>query len=332
MDLPFISIIIPAKDNNPYLEECISHCKKLDYSPYEIMILPDNPLPINCEDVKVVPTGPVGPSEKRDKGIKIAKGKILAFLDDDAFPSPDWLKNAARHFQNVEVAAVGGPAVTPQSDTLRQKASGFVYSSFLGGGNHRYRYFPTSLRQVDDYPTCNLLVRKSILEALGGFGSLFWPGEDTVLCLNITQKLSKKIVYDPEVVVYHHRRPLFLPHLKQIKNYALHRGYFVKHFPETSLRLSYLLPSLLVGALVGGTVISLFNSFLRVFFLGMVLLYLGLVFLSSMRPKYLGLSLLVFPGIILTHLTYGIFFIQGLLARKLKNGNTLLPGEKERYK
>jgi GT2 family glycosyltransferase len=249
-----------------------------------------------------------------------AKGEILAFLDDDAFPSPDWLKNAAPHFQNEEVAAVGGPAVTPQSDNVKQKASGFVYSSFLGGGNHRYRYFPTSLREVDDYPTCNLLVRKSTLEELGGFGSLFWPGEDTVLCLNITQKLGKKIIYDPGVLVYHHRRPLFLPHLKQIKNYALHRGYFVKHFPETSLKLSYLLPSLWVSALVGGLVISLFHSFMTVFFLSMVLVYLGLVFLSGIRPKDLRLSLLVFPGIILTHLTYGTFFIQGLVVRKLKNG------------
>ncbi|MBA7657477.1 hypothetical protein ES703_65415 [subsurface metagenome] len=213
---------------------------------------------------------------------------------------------------------MGGPAVTPPGDTLRQKASGFVYSSFLGGGNYRYRYLPTSLREVDDYPTCNLLVRKSILEELGGFGSLFWPGEDTVLCLNITQKLGKKIIYDPSALVYHHRRPLFLPHLKQIKNYALHRGYFVKHFPETSLRLSYLLPSLWVGALIGGTVISLFNLFLRVFFLSMVLLYLGLVFLSSIRLKYLKVSLLVFLGIILTHLIYGTFFIQGLMMRRLQ--------------
>ncbi len=315
---PFISIIIPAKDNNPYLEECIAHCKKLDYSPYEIMVLPDSPLPTNWEDVKVVPTGPVGPSEKRDKGIKMAKGEILAFIDDDAFPSPDWLKNAARHFQNKEVAAVGGPAVTPQTDTLKQKASGFVYSSLLGGGNHKYRYFPTSFREVDDYPTCNLLVRKSILERLGGFGSLFWPGEDTVLCLNITQKLGKKIIYDPSVLVYHHRRPLFLPHLKQIRNYALHRGYFIKHYPETSLRLSYLLPSFLVSALAAGIIISLFNSFLRVFFLSMVLLYLGLVLLSSIQPKHLRVSLLAFLGIILTHLTYGTFFIQGLMMRRLQ--------------
>ncbi len=320
MNHPFISIVIPVRNLNPYLEECIAHCQKLDYPDYEIMVLPDSSLSENWEDVTVVPTGRVGPSEKRDKGMEKAKGEILAFLDDDAFPSLDWLKNAAVHFQNKEVAAVGGPAITPPSDTLRQKASGFVYSSFLGGGNHRYRYFSTSLRQVDDYPTCNLLVRKSILEELGGFGSLFWPGEDTVLCLNITQKLGKKIIYDPSVLVYHHRRPLFLPHLRQIKNYALHRGYFVKHFPETSLRLSYFLPSLCVLGLAGGTVISLFSPLIRLLFLIMILLYLIMTFFSTLECKSIKIVFLLFSGIILTHLTYGTFFIQGLLVRKLKNG------------
>jgi len=322
MDYPFISIIIPVKNLNPYLEECIAHCQRLDYPHYEIMVLPDRPHPQNWEDVKVVPTGPVAPSEKRDKGMEKAKGEILAFLDDDAFPSPDWLKNAAPHFQNKEVAAVGGPAVTPPDDTFKQKASGFVYSSFLGGGNHRYRYFPALLREVDDYPTCNLLVRKSILEELGGFGSLFWPGEDTILCLNITQKLGQKIVYDPGVLVYHHRRPLFLPHLKQIKNYALHRGYFVKHFSQTSLRLSYFFPSLWLLGLVGGAVISLFSSLIRLLFLIVILLYLILTFFSTLESKSIKTVFSVFPGIILTHLTYGTFFIQGLLARKLQNGKT----------
>ena len=245
MDSPFISIIIPVKDNNPYLEECITHCRKLDYSEYEIIVLPDEEISQRWEDVIVVSTGPVGPAEKRDIGTEKSQGEILAFLDDDAFPSRRWLKSAVNHFQNKEIAAVGGPAVTPGKDSLRQKASGLVYSSLLGGGTYVYRYIPKEVREVDDYPTCNLLVRKIILEKLGGFKSLFWPGEDTVLCLSITGKLKKKIVYDPEVLVYHHRRRLFIPHLRQVENYALHRGYFVKKFPETSFKLSYFLPSIL---------------------------------------------------------------------------------------
>ena len=318
MDPPFISIIIPVKGDNPYLEECITHCSKLDYPEYEIIVLPDEEISQRWEDVRVVSTGPVGPAEKRDIGMEKSQGEILAFLDDDAFPSQRWLKSAVKYFQNKEIAAVGGPAVTPEKNSLRQKASGLVYSSLLGGGTYVYRYIPKEVREVDDYPTCNLLVRKNILEKLGGFKSLFWPGEDTVLCLNITEKLKKKIVYDPEVLVYHHRRRLFIPHLRQVKNYALHRGYFVKKFPETSFKLSYFLPSIFASGLAVGGILSIITPFIRSIFLTGVLVYLFLVFLSSLSSKNPILILLVFLGIILTHLTYGTTFIKGLIIKRLE--------------
>ena len=318
MDPPFISIIIPVKGNNPYLEECITHCRKLDYPEYEIMVLPDEEICQEWKDVRVISTGAVGPAEKRDIGMGKSQGEILAFLDDDAFPSQKWLKSAVKYFQNKEIAAVGGPAVTPEKNSLRQKASGLVYSSLLGGGTYVYRYIPKEVREVNDYPTCNLLVRKKILKKLGGFKSLFWPGEDTVLCLNITEKLKKKIVYDPEVLVYHHRRRLFIPHLRQVKNYALHRGYFVKKFPETSFKLSYFLPSIFVSGLAVGGILSITTPSIRSIFLTGVLVYLFLVFLSSLSSKNPILILLVFLGIVLSHLTYGTTFIKGLIIKRLE--------------
>jgi len=318
MNYPFVSVIIPVKDNNSYLEECISYCKKLDYPQYEIIVLPDKEISQDWENVRVIPTGPLGPAEKRDIGMEKSRGEILAFLDADAFPSERWLKSAAKYFQNKEIAAIGGPAVTPEGDSLKQKASGLVYSSFPGGGTCTYRYIPKKMREVDDYPSCNLLVRKEILKKIGGFKSLFWPGEDTVLCLNITKKLKKKIIYDPDVLVYHHRRKLFIPHLKQVKSYALHRGYFVKKFPQTSFRLSYFLPSLFVSGLIIGGILSLIVPFIRSIFLTGVLIYLFLVFLSSLSSKNSLLVLLVFSGIILTHLTYGFAFIKGLIIKKLR--------------
>ena len=87
-----------------------------------------------------------------------------------------------------------------------------------------------------------LFVRKSVLDSIGGYRTDFWPGEDTLLCKDIVDNW-KRIVYDPWVVVYHHRRPLFLPHLRQLGRYAFHRGYFCKRFPSNSLKLSYFVPS-----------------------------------------------------------------------------------------
>ena len=110
-----------------------------------------------------------------------AKGEILAFLDDDAYPVKDWLKNAVKNFSDPQVAAVGGPAVTPEEDSDLQKTSGLIYSSVLVSGNFTYRYIPGKRQEVEDYPSCNFLVRKSVMQELGGFNTNFWPGEDTKL-------------------------------------------------------------------------------------------------------------------------------------------------------
>ncbi|MFH0738937.1 MAG: glycosyltransferase [Candidatus Omnitrophota bacterium] len=313
-----ISIIIAVKTWQKNLEECVSRCLELDFPDFEVIILPDYSLQMNLDArIRLIPTGEVTPPKKRDIGIREAKGDIVAFLDDDAYPTKDWLKHAAENFKDESVAAVGGPAVTPDSDSLMQKASGLVYSSGLVSGGFVYRYIPGKRREVQDYPSCNLIVRKAVLKTLGGFNTNFWPGEDTKLCLDITKGMGKKIIYDPEVLVFHHRRSLIFPHLKQIANYALHRGYFVKRYPQTSFKLSYFLPSLFVLSAFAGVILSLFFAPLKITYLAGVLLYLFLVFSASIS-KGLGLFPLVFSGIILTHITYGLYFLRGLALKKLK--------------
>lgn len=352
-----VSIIVAVKKDNLYLRECIESCLKLDYPDFEILVLPDNDLILNYPKTRVIPTGELTPPLKRDMALSQAKGEILAFLDDDAYPDKDWLTKALRHFESPEIAAVGGPAVTPEADSLRQKASGLVYSSYLMSGQYVYRYLPRPQRFVDDYPSCNFLVRKSVMRELGGFNTKFWPGEDTFFCLKIVRDLKKKIIYDPQVLVYHHRRSLFKGHLKQIANYALHRGYFVKRFPETSFRLTYFLPSFFVLGLFFGRVISLLNPALTSSYFSLIGVYLAIVYIFAVKgnlfvirskssfqipPPLVGgvrgggvsrvsadgwvatakedfrLIFLVFWGIIFSHLVYGLYFIKGLFSSKLK--------------
>lgn len=310
-----VSIIIPVKGFNQNLNECIEECLELDHPDYEITILPDSSMELPYNGVRIIPTGLKGPSEKRNLGIKEAKGEIIAFLDDDTFPSRDWLKKAERNFENGNIAAVGGPAVTPENDGSLEKISGDIYCSLLGGGVYRYRYIPQEKRLVDDFPSCNFIVRKSVLEEIGGFKTKFWPGEDTAICLEITKDLGKKIVYDPEVLIYHHRRRLFIPHLKQISNYALHRGYFAKRFPETSLRMSYFLPTIFVLGLLFGWLLGFVHPlFYKIYSLA-ILTYLFAALLSGLKSRS---PLLFFSGLILTHLCYGIWFLKGLFSRRLK--------------
>ena len=144
-----ISIIIPVREINAYIRESIPHIMDLDYPDYEVLIFPDEASEEHFPRTRIIPTGPVGPAQKRDCALKVAKGTLLAFLDDDAYPDKNWLKAAVRHFGDEEVAAVGGPAVTPVDDSLLQKAGGGVFASFLGGGSYRYRYVPMAKRALE---------------------------------------------------------------------------------------------------------------------------------------------------------------------------------------
>lgn len=312
-----VSIIVAVKGDNPNLRECIEYCLRLDYVDFEILVLPDKELILNYPKTRAIPTGELTPPQKRDIGIAQAKGEILAFLDDDAYPAKDWLTKALRHFEDQEIAAVGGPGVTPESDTLKQKASGLVYSSWLMSGQYTYRYIPKKKRFVDDLPSCNFLIRKSAIQELGGFKVKFWPGEDTFLCLKIIKDLKKKIIYDPGVLVYHRRRSLFKGHLKQITNYAAHRGYFVKRFPQTSLKFVYFLPSIFVFGLFIGLLLSFLSPSFKLIYISAITAYLALVFISSIANDF-RLTFFVFWGIIISHLIYGLYFIKGLLSPKLK--------------
>jgi GT2 family glycosyltransferase len=312
-----VSIIIPCREINDYTRECLAHCRNLEYGELEIIVLPDAEPNEDLDGVRIIPTGAVGPAEKRDLASELASGEILAFIDNDAYPAPSWLREAIKHFQRDEVGAVAGPAVTPDTDGLLQKAGGAVYASFMGSGVHNFRYVPKHAREVDDYPSCNILIRKSIFEAIGGFDTTFWPGEDTKLCLEITRKLGKKIVYDPNVLVYHHRRRLFKPHLQQVWNYAVHRGFFAREFPQTSRRPSYFLPSVLSLGILLGLPLALLSPLLRTIYLSALGLYLILVLAASLPARDTRLIPLVFLGIIAMHLTYGLGFIKGLLTKRL---------------
>ena len=316
-DYPPVSIIIPVKEKNRYLDECINACWQLDYPDFEIIVLPDEKFELPDKNIRIIPTGNLSPPEKRDIGIEDARGEIVAFLDSDAFPLSQWLTYGVRYFGDNEIGAVGGPAITPASDTFWPRVSGIIFSSFIVGGNCKFRYVPMPYREVEDCPSCNLLVRKSVLKKIEGFNTVFYPGDDTILCFKIIHKAKKKIIYDPDVVVFHHRRSLFFKHFRQLASYALHRGYFVRKFPQTSRKLPYFLPSLLIITILVMGLITVFLPFMRPYYITLLAIYGVLVLSTAIKTLNYKLILVVFLGIIATHITYGLWFIKGLVARKM---------------
>lgn len=319
-----VDIIIPVKQINHYIYKSIPEILNLDYGDYGIIILPDTFNGESFPKTRIISTGCIGPAQKRDLALRHSRADILAFLDDDSYPRRDWLKNAVRHFDDPNIAAVGGPAVTPPEDSFWQRVSGAVFLTKIGGGCPE-RYWPIGIvREVDDWPSVNLLVRRDVFEKIGGFNCAYWPGEDTKLCLDII-KMGKKILYDPDVFVWHHRREGLIKHLKQVGRYGLHRGFFAKRFPETSRRFKYFLPSLFVIFIAIGIPLHIWNNpiFSGLYYTGVGIYLFALIFAFfqiQSKEKKVAISLVSLLYIFLTHIWYGIRFLQGyLFTRDLKS-------------
>ncbi len=320
-----VSIIVPVRKINQYIrEEIIPALNQQTYQNFELIIIPDKRNKTKIKGlpdwVKIIPSFPeTRPVPKRELGIKHARGEILAFIDDDAYPAQDWLEQAVKLLQDEGTAAVCGPGITPPSNNWKQKTSGWVWSTYLGaGGAGVYRCQPMAQRQVDDFPTFNLLVKKKYYHQAGGFEKDFWPGEDTKLCHDLVYVLNKKIIYDPKIKVFHHRREIFRRHLQQIARYGRQRGNFVNKLPKNNAKLKYFIPLFFIlGLTTGPILVLIFNPLIYVYIF-FVLVYFIWMMVSIMtvfiKTKDFKIALALGPAIFLTHLVYAVMFLKGLLS------------------
>lgn len=318
-----VSIIIPVKEINDYIRESVPIILKMDYQNYEIIILPnEDNIPFSAEKTKIVSSGKVWPAQKRNIWADIAKGEILAFLDDDAYPRSDWLTTALKYFEDKNIVGVGGPWITPLNDPFWARVSGAVFLSKIWWWNPERYISVWEEKYVDDWPSVNLFIRKQDFLAIWWFDNDFWPGEDTKLCLDLIKKTWKNILYSPEVVVWHHRRSGFIKHLNQVWNYGLHRWHFFRNWDENSRKLIYLVPTLFllflifwlaISILFWWIIVDVYLIWLYIYFLALVLAILDIY----LRIKNFSVAFCSSFYIFFTHIVYGYKFLQWLLKENL---------------
>ncbi len=327
MKSPFVSVVIPVKTITSYLiDENLPALKKQAYKNFEVIVLPNKTSKDDRYSLKqypwlrIIPTGKVTrPAEKRDIGVKKSKGEIIAFIDDDAHPAPDWLEKAVSLFSAKKIVAVCGPGILPTKTNVWEKIFDEILRTWIGSGGYAYRFFPQKKRYVDDYPSMNFFVLKKEFLAVGGFNSDYWPGEDSKLCEDLVYKRQGRILYSPSIMTFHHRRNNLLGFLRQHANYGFHRGAFFAHGDKNSRRLSYLIPTFFVLYLIFliyTSFFSILNTEYRILYTPFLLyLFLGLFLTlkSYLNTKNLLLSILTFPVLLLIHLTYGILFVKGFI-------------------
>jgi len=259
--LPVVSIVIPTYNRHKMLASCIGSLLALDYpkEKLEIIVVDDaSPVSVDlaCDQtfvrlIRLTENG--GPGAARNEAVKFATGEIIAFLDDDCLAGKAWLRALVPCFQDPDVAAAGGRVESASLNRPLDKYEQYQ-SPLLMGDNQRKLRKGSSLSYL---ATCNLLVRKKALLAVGGFEPRLRVGEDVDLCWRLLEK-GGGIYYIPEGVIYHHHRSELVPFLKRRFHYGQSEAMLQSRYLREKRRLFFfpgngviLFIAILVGILAG---------------------------------------------------------------------------------
>lgn len=306
-----VSIIIPCREINEITIKCIRECLNQDYKNFEIIVLPDNTYKkAKNKRLKIIETGKVKPGLKRNIGMENAEGEFYAFIDDDAYPRKDWIKNALKYFEDDKIGIVGGPNLTPRKSKYFEKISGYVLSNFFVLGEASIRYRITRNRNVKELPSCNYISRADISPK---YNVDFLTAEDSKFCFDISNR-GYKILYASDVIVYHHRRDSLRKHLLQMFVYG--RDVALLTRKEFYIdKLYYFIPSFGFLIFILGLIGSFFNIFIKNLFLLTILIYLLFILFTSFHDN-LKTSFLVFITSIGSHFAYALGWFKGILKLK----------------
>jgi len=164
--------------------------------------------------VRVLERDHGGPGAARNAGAATARGRFLAFTDDDCEPRPDWVEGLRRRLEANPGCAFGGRIVDARPESTFAIANRVI-------ADHLDRWLNDAGRSPRFYPTMNLGLARDRFLSIGGFDESFRlaGGEDRELCQRWLDR-GGRLAPAPEAVVVHDH-PLDLPGFwRQHMNYG----------------------------------------------------------------------------------------------------------------
>lgn len=208
-----VSLIICTRNRSHQLRACLDAISHIKFERNWELIIVDNGSVDETWTVvdKYMDAAPVavtyvnetrpGLGNAHNAGLAVAIGDIVAFTDDDCYPSSDYLENVFSAFRDLSVGYVTGriilhdptdyPAVINESTTPKTYPAGsFVHAGQVQGANMAFR-------------------RQALL-SIGGFDPLFGPGSlfnaEDVDAAGRISAVGWKGKYCPDILVRHHHR------------------------------------------------------------------------------------------------------------------------------
>ena len=215
----FVSIVVctHSLEDYPNLAEAVDSLLAQSYQDKEIIIAVDG----NRELYRKVLSGfadnnivravllekNAGVSEARNAGIRVAKGNVIAFLDDDAVAEKRWIENLVATYHEFAAIAVGGK-ILPQWDD--SKPDYFPEELYWLVGVTNDSFAAEKVVEVRNTFGPNMSFKNEVFREVGLFNSGFGfagissvQAEEPEIALRMKKKFGKGVMYNPNAIVYH---------------------------------------------------------------------------------------------------------------------------------
>jgi cellulose synthase/poly-beta-1,6-N-acetylglucosamine synthase-like glycosyltransferase len=212
---PKVSIIVATLNNERTIDECLKAIFELNYPKnfLEIIVVDgcskDATVKIAQKyPVKVI-SAPLNAPAAYNYAMKIVSNDVLGFIDADAKVEKEWLSKLVACLDDPQVAGVSGGIETWNTENAWARSIGYDLKN-------RYARLKKYVVRV---ATMNLLLKKSIIEAVGGFDENLPSQYDTDLGFRITSR-GYKILFEPNAKCYHFNRSTVSGYFRQQLQYG----------------------------------------------------------------------------------------------------------------
>ena len=247
---PPVSVIVCSHNGAGRIRECLAGIQALDYPNPDVIVVDDGSHDETAAvarefPVRVIRTDHRGLSYARNAGLDAARGEIVAYLDDDSYPDPGWLKYLVASVKSTSHAGVGGPNIAPSGDGL--------VADCVANAPGRPTHVLLSDSEAEHIPGCNMAFRTAALRAIGGFDPQFRvAGDDVDVCWRLQQR-GWTLGFSPAAVVWHHCRNSVRAYWHQQRQYGRAEALLERKWPEKYTRTGHLVWA---GRLYGGGLMS----------------------------------------------------------------------------
>jgi cellulose synthase/poly-beta-1,6-N-acetylglucosamine synthase-like glycosyltransferase len=202
--LPFVSIVVPARNAEQTVGECLESMMRLDYDPErrEILVVENASTDRTGEIIRDHPVRCLfesrrGASAARNRGVEAARGEIVAFTDADCVVTRRWLRELVRGFEAPDVWGVAGEIIAypPRTPSERYLA------------RHKARWQAPALQATRPFAvTSNVAFRRATFDRLGLFDTRLIKAQDKDFGWRFHADPELRLVYSPEALVLHRHR------------------------------------------------------------------------------------------------------------------------------